>query len=146
MVTSHMDVPSKCGIAGAPSGVSLYLDFYGALLTDKQAEILDLYYNDDYSLSEIARALGVSRQAAHDALKGGTQALAGYEGKLGLVRAYQGELRAASEAREAIAELRAAISRIKETVADDDAVMGSQLDSLVDIARRIEQYIQKDII
>ena len=34
--------------------ITVYLDFYGEMLTDKQREYLDYYYNDDLSLSEIA--------------------------------------------------------------------------------------------
>lgn len=41
------------------------LDFYGPLLTDKQREALDMYYNMDYSLSEIAAEFGVTRQCVH---------------------------------------------------------------------------------
>ncbi len=41
------------------------LDFYGPLLTDKQREALDMYYNMDYSLAEIAAEFGVTRQCVH---------------------------------------------------------------------------------
>ena len=43
--------------------VSILLDFYGAMLTEKQREAVEYYYNDDLSLSEIADNQGISRQA-----------------------------------------------------------------------------------
>ena len=64
--------------------ISLLNDFYGPLLTERQREIVALYYDQDLSLGEIAGQLGVSRQAVHDLLRRGARALDGYERRLGL--------------------------------------------------------------
>lgn len=64
---------------------SLLYDFYGALLTEKQANVMALYHEENLSLSEIAAEFGISRQAVHDTLKKAEMALADYEEKLKLV-------------------------------------------------------------
>lgn len=61
------------------------LDFYSSLLTDRQSEILSLYYNEDLSLAEIADMLGVSRQNIHDIINRAGKRLIEYEHKLNLV-------------------------------------------------------------
>ena len=68
--------------------ISMLYDFYGQLLTAKQQEILKLYHEDNYSLSEIAEEFGISRQGVHDAVKKAEKALHEYESKLGLVRKF----------------------------------------------------------
>ncbi|GMA49079.1 hypothetical protein GCM10025857_04360 [Alicyclobacillus contaminans] len=64
--------------------VSLY-DWYGALLTDRQRELIELYYFDDLSLAEIAEQLNISRQAVHDNLKRAEEQLEHFEGALHLL-------------------------------------------------------------
>ncbi len=67
---------------------SLLLDFYGQLLTERQYEILDLHYNNDYTLSEIAEQLNISRQGVYDNEKRGRALLVEYENKLGLLNKF----------------------------------------------------------
>lgn len=64
--------------------VSNLLDIYGKALTEKQRDVLDLYYNDDLSLSEIAENMGISRQGVRDSIKRGEEALEFYEELIGL--------------------------------------------------------------
>jgi predicted DNA-binding protein YlxM (UPF0122 family) len=71
-----------------PGAIALLLDYYGNLLTERQAEMLDLHCNEDQSLSEIAEHFGVSRQSVHDAVRVGAEALQAYEAKLGFAEAH----------------------------------------------------------
>ncbi|MDO8685917.1 MAG: sigma factor-like helix-turn-helix DNA-binding protein [Clostridiales bacterium] len=64
--------------------ISLLLDFYGQLVTKRQAEVLEFYYNNDFSLAEISQQLNISRQGVHDNLRKGRNALMMLEEKLGL--------------------------------------------------------------
>lgn len=66
--------------------ISMLLGCYGLLLTDKQKIALDMYYNMDFSLSEIAENLGVSRQCARDFIKKGEANLLAFEEKTGLYK------------------------------------------------------------
>ena len=68
--------------------VCLLLDFYGQLLTDRTREILELRFQEDMSLAEIAEDLGISRQAAHDCIHRGVGSLTEYEEKLKLVERF----------------------------------------------------------
>lgn len=64
--------------------VSYLLDFYGDLLTDKQRDSLDYYYNEDLSLGEIGENLGITRQGVRDNIKRAEAILFEMEEKLGL--------------------------------------------------------------
>src|SRR5260370_15971468 len=58
---------------------------YGALLTEHQQQVLDLTLRSDWSLAEIAGHQGTSRAAVHDIVKRSTDALEGYERRMGLL-------------------------------------------------------------
>ena len=87
-------------------------DCYKGLLTDRQRDVMELYYNEDYSLSEIASVLGITRQAVSDSLRHSRAILQDTEEKLGLagrmdaLREVLGELRdtAGDSAAAALAE------------------------------------------
>ncbi len=64
---------------------SLLYDFYGALLTDKQREVMELYHEENFSIVEIAKEMKVSKQAVYDNLKKSDKILRDYEEKLGLM-------------------------------------------------------------
>ena len=68
--------------------ISLLLDFYGGILTDKQVDALELYYNEDLSLAEIAQHTGITRQGVRDAIKRGETILLDMEEKLGFYAKY----------------------------------------------------------
>ena len=61
------------------------LQIYGKLLTEKQQEVVGLYYDYDLSLAEISENLGISRQAVLDSLRNACDSLRNYEEKLNIL-------------------------------------------------------------
>lgn len=62
--------------------LSLLFDYYGALLTETQQSICDMYYNQNLSLTEIAEDLSITKQGVRDALKKSEKLLKKYENAL----------------------------------------------------------------
>ena len=66
--------------------VAELLDIYGSLLSDRHRELLDLYYNQDLSLGEIAAEVGISRQGVRDSIKKAEDDLFFFEDRLHLLQ------------------------------------------------------------
>ena len=82
---------------------------YGALLTEHQREVMDLYLRSDWSLAEIAAHQRTSRAAVHDLLRRSTRVLDDYEERLGL-------LAESARRRREIASLKRQLARLEGTV------------------------------
>lgn len=65
--------------------ISMLLEIYGNLLTERQSDIADLYYNQNLSLSEIADEINITRQAVRKSLVEAEKNLFEYEEKLGFL-------------------------------------------------------------
>mgnify|MGYP004581474999 CR=1 FL=1 len=93
--------------------ISILLETYGKLLTEKQYQMLDDYYNNDLSLSEIAENANITRQAVRDNLKKGESKLFEYEEKLGIMKKTLMQ-------EEKIASILSEITKIKEHTSDKE--------------------------
>lgn len=104
---------------------SLLYDFYGELLNQSQQQVVELYVNEDLSLSEVAEILNISRQGVRDSLTRAERKLGEYEEKLGLLRAYRERV----QRDEQIGKL---IREIKRST-DDDEIIGTleEIESLL---------------
>ncbi len=88
--------------------MALLFDFYGELLTDRQKEFYDLYYNEDLSLAEIAENYGITRQGVRDVIVRAEAILTETEDKTGIIRRYhkvQEQIQAIEQALEALIAL-----------------------------------------
>ena len=72
--------------------LSVLFDYYGAVLTEKQADVCDMYFNQNLSLSEISEITGITRQGVRDSLKKSEKILFEHEEKLGI---YEKDLKVA---------------------------------------------------
>lgn len=64
------------------------LDFYGEVLSEQQRSVMNSYYNEDLSLSEIAEMRGISRQGVRHIIKKCEEELTALEGKLGMAEQF----------------------------------------------------------
>lgn len=110
--------------------VAILLDFYGEMLTAKQRDVIDLYYNQDLSLSEISQHEGITRQGVRDSIKRGEVFLFELEDKLKMFEVY-------IETQKTIQNIRYVLDRISNenkmynySVAITDNI--KQIDSIID--------------
>ena len=105
--------------------IPLLMDLYGQVLSDRKRELLDYYYNEDYSLAEIAEITGISRQGIRESVKKSEAELHALDDSLQLIRRTQ--------------VLDARISKVREEL---QSLSGMPLDTAVrEKLEQIEQLI-----
>lgn len=107
----------------------LLFDYYGDMLTERQRMCLDLRYNQDLSLAEIAGELGVSRQGVHDNIIRAEAHLQKIETKTGCVRRYL-------QSRNAMQTILASVERLK---AHTDPAVRAAAATIAEAASSIEE-------
>ncbi len=85
--------------------ICILLDFYASLLTPKQKEMMEQYYNEDLSLSEIAEGMNISRQGVRDAIKKGENIIKTAEDEMGFVARFMNMAEELSVVRSRVEEL-----------------------------------------
>ncbi len=109
---------------------TLLFDFYGEMLTDRQKEFYDLYYNEDLSLGEIGENYHMSRQGVRDAIVRAENAMAELEEKTGIIRRFQAQ----AKELEHIRELAAAAEKLT-----DDPTLRDYLRRISELAAQMKQ-------
>ena len=112
--------------------MAMLFDFYGDLLTERQREFYDLYYNEDLSLAEIAENYGISRQGVRDVIVRAEAAMTEIEDKTHIIRRFQ-------QSQAAIAAIDAATDRLLQSI-DRRSYNDAMLD---EIARTIKENTAK---
>ena len=112
--------------------MAMLFDFYGDLLTERQREFYDLYYNEDLSLAEIAENYGISRQGVRDVIVRAEAAMSEIEEKTHIIRRFH-------QSRAAIAAIDAAADRLLQAV-DERSYGDAMLDEL---ARTIKENVAR---
>ena len=103
--------------------MAMLFDFYGDLLTERQKEFYDLYYNEDLSLAEIAENYGISRQGVRDVIVRAEATMTEIEDKTHLIRRFyrmQNELTAIEQAADRLLEA-AYAGKLTEEIAEETA-------------------------
>ena len=109
--------------------MTLLFDYYGELLTQRQRSCLDLRYNQDMSLGEIAQELGVSRQGVYDNLSRAEALLRNMEEKTGCVRF-------SLAARKAVNQI---LSAARELASNPDETVSALARSIIEAAQGLEE-------
>lgn len=113
--------------------MSLLFDFYGDVLTQRQKEFYDLYYNEDLSLGEIAENSGITRQGVRDVIVRAESILMDLEEKTGLIQRFHAM-------REQLQQVDAAAQQILErsSLYEDDRIQALAT-KIIEISQRLEK-------
>lgn len=115
--------------------MAMLFDFYGDLLTERQREFYDLYYNEDLSLAEIAENYGISRQGVRDVIVRAEAAMTEIEDKTHIIRRFQ-------QSKTAIAAIDQAADQILQAVdtrSYNDAMLDGLARTIKENAAKLEQ-------
>jgi len=115
--------------------ICLLLDFYANMLTDKQREAVDLYYNEDLSLAEISEHTGITRQGVRDSIKHAESILLDTEQRLGFAARFESQ-------RGTVNEMLAAADELDELNARHQT--GAEMSKLIETIRQGVRDIARD--
>ena len=111
--------------------ISLLLDFYGDILSERQNEMLDMYYNEDLSLAEIAEKFEISRQGVRSVLKKGETILIDMEEKLKLADRF-------SKMLDKSGEIATELEKINQNINNND--ISTRLLSIIKEIKEMAEY------
>ena len=115
--------------------ISVLFDYYGEMLTNKQRDVIDLYYNQDLSLAEIAEHEKISRQGVRDNIKRGELYLLELENALHMAKMSQALFGLLEE----IEQRTGAIARLNE----ENKYSGEIREHTAEIAARIHAFVKE---
>ena len=111
--------------------ISLLLDFYGDILSDRQSEMINMYYNEDCSLAEIAECFDISRQGVRSVLKKSETILLDMEKKLNLASRFL-------KMRDKSTEIASKLLLINQDI--DNTEISSKINSLITEIKELTDY------
>ena len=113
--------------------MALLYDFYGDVLTPRQKEFYDLYYNEDLSLSEIAENNGITRQGVRDVIVRAEAILTDLEDKTGLIKRFHAMHKQLEEVEAAAQDILSRSARY------DDPDLEAQARRILELAQQMEK-------
>ena len=113
--------------------MALLYDFYGDVLTPRQKEFYDLYYNEDLSLSEIAENNGITRQGVRDVIVRAEAILTDLEDKTGLIKRFHAMHKQLEEVEAAAQDI------LNRSARYDDPDLEAQARRILDLAQQMEK-------
>lgn len=120
--------------------MGILLNIYGNLLTERQRDAMDLYYNYDLSLSEIGEQLNISRQGVHDLIKRSEQIINNAEEDLNMSEIHDNTARIVGDLKSIIDEIEKDIEKDDvETLKNKKDILEGYLKKLKIIANEMEE-------